>query len=114
MAVRARLEIVVVVAGGVAPLDVRFGLCLDLRCIRRDSVGPVAARAFRDGRRFFRGMRHIDVGVDLLSARRSVGGGGAGKPLVRSVALEADLFGDGRPARLSRLGKDGQGAGLQT
>lgn len=103
MAIVARFEIVLVMAGGVAPLDLRLGLRRSLCCLGRHRMGLVAVGALRNRLRFPGCMRHVHVGVYLLSTRRHVAGSLSGKLVKGSVARKASVFGDFRAGRCSRL-----------
>ena len=93
MAALARLEIVHVVTGRIAPLDIGLGAGSKITCRRRHRVRLMTIATFRNSLRVFQIMRHVPVWSDLLAARRRIAGSGCGELIERSVTIQANALG---------------------
>jgi hypothetical protein len=92
MAALARLEIVLVVTGRIAPLDIGLGTGSKIACRRRHWVWLMTIIALWNSLRLFRIMRHVPVWSDLLTAWRRIAGTGRGELIERPVTIQANVL----------------------
>jgi hypothetical protein len=89
----AGLEIVFMVTGHIAPLDIGFGSSGKFTCGRRQRVWLMTIAALRDSLCLFRIMRHVSVRGNLLAAWRHIARGCRSELIERSVAFQASFLG---------------------
>jgi len=92
MAVLARLEIILVVTGCIAPLDTGFTKCSKITCCRWHWVGLMTITALWNSLRLFQIMRHVSVWSDLLAAWCRIAGSSHGELIERSVTIQANAL----------------------
>ena len=92
MASLARLEIVLVVTGRIAPLDAGFAMCSKITGCRRHWVRLMTITAVWNSLRLFQIMRHVSVWSDFFAAWCRVAGSGHGELIERSVTVQANVL----------------------
>ena len=93
MAILARLEIILVVTGRIAPLDIGLGKTGKITCRRRHRVRLMTIAALWNSLRLFQIMRHVSVWSDLLAAWHRIPGSVCGELIKRSVTIQANVLG---------------------
>ena len=93
MTVLARLEIVLVVTGRVAPLDIGLDKGGKITRRRWNRVRLMTIAALWNRLRLFRIMRHASVWGDLLAAWRHIAGSSSGELIEGAVTIQASLLG---------------------
>ena len=96
VAILAKLEVVLVVTGRIAPLDIGLDTGGRVTGRRRQRVRLMAVAAFRDVLGLLRVMRHVPVRGDLFSAGRYVACGRRSEFIIGAVAIQASLLGSCR------------------
>jgi len=91
--VLARLEVVPVVAGRIAPLDIGLGEGGKIACRRLGWMRLMTVAALWNSLGLFRAMRHVSVRGDLLAAWRHIARGCSSELVERSMATQASLLG---------------------
>ena len=93
MTALARLEVVLVVTGRVAPLDIGLDKGGKIDCRRLRWVRLMTVAALWNSLGLFRIMRHVSVWGNLLSARRLITRSRRGELIEGAVTIQASLLG---------------------